>query len=385
MSRPPAERWILPDGVDELLPPEAARLEQLRRDLLDLYWCCGYDLVITPLVEYLESLQISASPELDLATCKITDQLTGRMMGVRADITPQVARIDAHALDADGQVRLCYAGSVLRTRPEEVSGSRSPVQVGAELYGEPDLAADREIVELMIDTLERSGVGQISLDLGHVGIFRALAAAAGLEADSEQALFELLQRKALPEIRQFVEQVADPALREMLAELARMHGDIADLDAVTKQLAGAPAGVAPALAQLRELGTALAAQRNVEVSFDLSELRGYHYHTGLVFAAYRHGASEALAMGGRYDAIGAAFGRARPATGFSANLRLLAEFRPLPRAVEPIHAPREADAALHARIAALRADGERVIQDGDDAARRRLCRDGDGWRLDESD
>ncbi len=384
----PVDYWLLPDGVDELLPPQAERLESLRRDLLDHYWGWGYDLVITPLVEYLDSLLISGSHELDLATCKITDQLTGRMMGVRADITPQVARIDAHALEASGQVRLCYAGSVLQSRPEDVSGSRTPVQVGAELYGEATSAGDLEIVGLMIESLKVANVPRISLDLGHVGIFRKLTAAAGLQEDQEQALFALMQRKAMPEIRDFVQVVADPSLREMLYELPRLHGDFAALDDAAKVLAAAPDGVTAALEELRALGAALLARHaDLELCFDLSELRGYHYHTGVVFAAYLQGESEAVAKGGRYDDIGAVFGRARPATGFSANLRRLAEFRPLPQPVPSIHAPLDGDAQLGELVARLRAAGERVVFSAVadlPAATRRLENIKGQWQLIES-
>ncbi len=359
----PVDTWLLPDGVDQLLPPAAERLELLRRDLLDLYRGWGYELVITPLVEYLESLLISGSEELDLATCKITDQLTGRMMGVRADITPQVARIDAHALEQAGPARLCYAGSVLQTRPAEVSGSRSPVQVGAELYGEAGTRADAEIVSLMVETLALSGVPDIHLDLGHVGIFRGLAAAAGLGIGEERELFALLQRKAMPEIRDYLQEtVADKAMRDMLYELPRLHGMLGSLDDAARTLACAPESVQAALQELRDLGTAIGSRvANARISFDLSELRGYHYHTGVVFAAYLQGESDAVAKGGRYDDIGRVFGRARPATGFSANLRRLAEFREMPVAGGAILAPWRSDDELQALVTKLRARGERVL------------------------
>lgn len=378
------DTWLLPDGVDQLLPPAAERLELLRRELLDLYRGWGYELVITPLVEYLDSLLISGSEELDLATCKITDQLTGRMMGVRADITPQVARIDAHALEQSGPVRLCYAGSVLQTRPAEVSGSRSPVQVGAELYGEPGASADAEVVSLMVETLALSGVREISLDLGHVGIYHGLAAAAELGVSEERELFALMQRKAMPEIRAFLQEaVADARLRNMLYELPRLHGDFAALGDAAEKLSGAPVGVQQALRELRELGAAVQdCVGDAAISFDLSELRGYHYHTGVVFAAYLQGESEAVAKGGRYDDIGRVFGRARPATGFSANLRRLAEFRSLPQAGVPILAPWSPDRELRGMIADLRAAGERVVfsgRPGDGA--RHIEKSAGRWRL----
>lgn len=389
----PVERWLLPDGVEEMLPAAALRLENERRRLLDLYACWGYELVITPLIEYLESLLVTGSRDLDLQTFKVTDQLSGRMMGVRADITPQAARIDAHSLRREEPVRLCYAGSVLHTRPETLGASRSPIQVGAELYGHAGAESDIEVMHLMVETLRLAGVSGFQLDLGHVGVFRELAHAAGLDGDRERALFSLLQRKALPEIDALVGQsVDDPALAAMLRELPRLNGGDEILDEAERLLSGAPAAATEALGNIREIAEGLRARvPDLEFYFDLSELRGYHYHTGVVFSAYLPEHGQAVAHGGRYDDIGRLFGRARPATGFSADLKLLAAEGEAanPREAEVILAPAGNDAGLLALVGQLRQAGERVIQflpgqAGERAgmgADREIVRQGDEWAV----
>jgi len=362
-----AAPWLLPDGVEEALPMEAARLESLRRSLVDLLERWGYDLVIPPLIEYVDSLLTGAGHDLELDTFKLVDQLSGRMMGLRADMTPQVARIDAHRLGRDDPMRLCYAGSVVHTRPGPFAGGRSPLQIGAELFGHAGPEADREIVELMLAALEQAGVaGPLALDLGHVGVFRELAAATGVAGDDEAALFEMLQRKSVPDIGARLDAMAlDAPADAMWRAMPALHGGFEVLARAREALAPAGDGVLAAITHLEELGRALAGRHDegVALHFDLGELRGYHYHTGVVFAAYTGDAGEELARGGRYDGIGAAFGRARPATGFSSDLRRLAALGTgdTGGGARAVAAPPADDPALAQRVAELRAAGERVI------------------------
>jgi ATP phosphoribosyltransferase regulatory subunit len=359
------DRWLLPDGIEEILPPQAARLERLRRDLIDLYATWGYELIMPPFIEYLESLLTGTGNDLDLQTFKLTDQLTGRLMGVRADMTPQAARIDAHRLQSERPIRLCYVGPVLRTRPDALGGSRSPLQVGAELFGHAGVESDLEILCLMLETLAAAGVRDVHLDLGHVGIFRALAESAGLDNEQETVLFEALQRKARPEIQALLQELApSQAARRWLEVLPELNGNVDGLETAARVLGDAGPRVEAALAQLQAVVQALRLQApEVILHFDLAELRGYHYHTGLVFAGFVPGHGQAVAQGGRYDDIGRVFGRARPATGFSADLKTLMDLgaQPAPAAPGPIFAPCSDDASLGDRVRALRAQGERVI------------------------
>ena len=245
------DRWLLPDGIDEILPPQAAKLEHLRRDLLDLYRTWGYEQVFPPLVEYLESLLTGAGNDLALQTFKLTDQQTGRLMGLRADMTPQVARIDAHTLKRPGVTRLCYAGHVLHTRPQSLGASRSLIQVGAEIYGHAGIESDVEVIGLMLQTLAMGGCDQIHLDLGHVAIYRALAEQAGLDESQEWQLFEIYQRKAVPELEAFLQaNVKDPKLQSMLRSLVELAGNEAVLDRAKSALAEAPSAVLSALSDL---------------------------------------------------------------------------------------------------------------------------------------
>ena len=360
------DRWLLPEGIEEILPPAAGRLEQLRRRLLDLYASWGYELVIPPLIEFLESLLTGTGNDLELQTFKLTDQLSGRMMGVRADMTPQVARIDAHLLKRGGPVRLCYMGTVLRTRADGFGGSRSPYQAGVELYGHRGHESDLEVLTLMLATLAAAGVGEVHLDLAHVAIFRELARQAGLDSEREALLFEALQRKALPEIRQQLAAWRLPApYGEQLLALAELNGGPEVLDEAEVRLASAGDGVCAALATLRGLIAALRRQwPELPIHVDLAELRGYHYHTGVVFAAYVPGQGQAVAQGGRYDEIGQVFGCARPATGFSTDLATLLLLGSTPEsACAGIYAPAIADGALERCVAELRGQGERVIRE----------------------
>jgi ATP phosphoribosyltransferase regulatory subunit len=360
------DRWLLPEGIDELLPAQARLMEGLRRDIFDAFDRWGYELVVPPLIEYLESLLTGTGSDLDLRTFKITDQLTGRLMGIRADMTPQVARIDAHRLGSDLPTRLCYLGTVLHTRSDAFAGSRAPLQVGAELFGHAGVQSDLEILRLMCHTLDLAGLQNVHLDLGHVGIFRGLARQAELDPEQELDLFDALQRKALAEIDAMVGDFGIPGgPAGMLRALGELNGDDA-LARAREELADADPQVLEALDYLSRLADHLRrVLPDVPVHFDLAELRGYHYKTGAVFAAFVPGAGQEVARGGRYDAIGQVFGRARPAVGFSTDLRMLLE---LGRGLDTRHpgeaavaAPWSEDPSLVRRVDDLRAAGRRVL------------------------
>ena len=361
-----SNRWLLPDGIEEVLPPMAGRVESLRRNLLDLYQSWGYDLVIPPFVEFLESLLTGVGSDLDIKTFKVTDQLTGRLMGVRADMTPQVARIDAHSLKHQGPTRLCYSGSVLHTRAANMLASRSPIQMGAELYGCNSMAADVEIVSLMLETINCASVKGVCLDIGNVAIYRHLVAAASLDSAQEKVLFELLQRKDKAGLQVFLDnQVVDAAVAKQLSVLADLHGDKSVLARALTELAGAPAEVIKEIQLLVELAGAIEQSfPNIPLYFDLSELRGYQYHTGIVFSAYAQGHGQAVAKGGRYDDIGQVFGRARPATGFSTDLKALIEATTSSETdrVAVVLAPEGYDAPLMSFIRSLRESGRVVVR-----------------------
>ncbi|ONM42798.1 ATP phosphoribosyltransferase regulatory subunit [Halopseudomonas pachastrellae] len=361
---PSVDRWLLPDGIDEVLPREAVRIETARRQLLDLFSRWGYDLVITPHIEYLESLLTGAGHDLELQTFKMIDQLSGRMLGLRADITPQVARIDAHTLGAEGPSRLCYCGSVLHTRPRALSTSRSLIQLGAELYGDASSASDIEVISLMLETLALCRVEGVHLDIGHVGIYRGLIQAAGVDESTESALFDALQRKAVDEVAELAGSLEQASLGAMLCSLVELSGGVEVLDRAHALLDGAPEAVMAALDDLAEVAQVLARNYpDVPLYFDLGELRGYHYHTGVVFAAFVPGLGQSVAQGGRYDDIGSDFGRARPATGFSTDLRFLVQRGQIAGAepVAAIWAPYSAEAGLQQAVAEQRAAGQRVI------------------------
>lgn len=358
------DRWLLPDGIEEVLPPEAARIEAARRQVLDLFQRWGYELVVTPHIEYLESLLTGAGQDLDLRTFKVTDPQSGRLMGFRADITPQVARIDAHTLRREGPSRLCYAGSVLHAKPRALSTSRSPIQLGAELYGDASPASDVEVISLMLDMLELARVPDVHMDLGHVGIYRGLARAAELSGEVEQQLFDALQRKAVDEVAALTEQV-EPALASMLRALAELCGGREVLELAQACLVEAPAEVHAALDELVAIADELELRYpELPLYFDLGELRGYHYHTGVVFAAFVPAMGQSIAQGGRYDDIGADFGRARPATGFSTDLKTLVTLGDM-QVDEPsagVWAPDSHDVYLWQAVQRLRREGVRVVQ-----------------------
>ncbi len=359
-----AKRWLLPDGVEEILPVEAYKLETLRRELLDLYESWGYQLVIPPMIEFLDSLLVGSSHDQDLNTFKITDQLSGRMMGIRADITPQVARIDAHCMNHSGPVRLCYADSVLHTKPRGIMTSRVPFRVGAELFGHAGVECDIELICLMQETLAKAGVDDIYIVLGHVGIFRTLVQEAGLGFKAERDLFLAAQRKAYDEIDEIVyAHVKDEKYREMLRRLTWLNGDESTLDEAVSLFADGPATVKAELDELITIANSVKQRKpDINLHFDLCELRGYEYHTGIVFAAYAPGYGRAVAKGGRYDDIGEAFGRARPASGFDSDLKVLARLSAKSIArKQAILAPNGTCPLLLAKIAELRGAGETVI------------------------
>ncbi len=386
------DRWLLPEGIGEILPPQARRIEALRRRLLDVYASWGYELVIPPMIEYLDSLLTGTGHDLDLQTFKLTDQLTGKMMGIRADMTPQVARIDAHNLKKSIPTRLCYLGSVLHTRPDGFGASRSPIQVGAELYGHSGSESDVEVFLLMLETLRQSHIDNLYFDLGHVGIYRQLIKQAGLSDEQEGELFDALQRKAKPEIEQLINSWSlDQKMAAGLLGLADLNGDESVLGQARELLAFGGADVMGALDNLQSVASQLKAREpELNLHFDLAELRGYNYHTGVVFAAYVPGRGQAIAQGGRYDDIGKVFGRARPATGFSTDLKILIELSSNEdQTIGGIYAPYPEEPELHDTIMKLRRQGERVVTalpgDNTDPAQlgcdRKLVKDGKSWQI----
>lgn len=359
------EHWVLPQGIEEALPEHAARLEILRRDLLGLYATWGYELVIPPFIDHIESLLTGTGHDLDLQTFKLVDQVSGRTLGVRADMTPQVARIDAHQLNRDVPTRLCYMGTVLHARPDSFGGTRSPLQVGAELYGHAGVESDVEILGLMLNTFSTAGIEDVFVDLGNVDIFKALARQANLTQEDEARLFEMLQRKAVPEINELLNELnIDNDAREMLAALAELNGDVSVLKTAREKLAKADAKVQAAIDYLEKIAELIMARfKNVGFNFDLAELHGYHYQTGVVFAAFVPGTGEAIARGGRYDDIGQIFGRARAATGFSTDLKLLDNLtkRQFEKA-DRVFVSADTNPALQNKIAEIRSQGVCVVE-----------------------
>lgn len=349
-------RWVLPEAIEDVLPRDARRLENLRRALLDHFRLQGFDLVIPPLMEYLDSLLTGTGSDLNLRTLKVVDQLSGRSMGIRADTTPQVARIDAHLLNRKGVTRLCYFGSVLHALPAALTSTREPLQIGAEIYGHAGIEADVEIIRLLGESLALAGIHASRLDLGHIGVFRALAAVGGVSPELEQELFAVLQAKDLPTLKELVAVVPEPVRSGLLA-LPELYGGPEILE---KARAVLPANrrIAAALTELEGLATAL---EGLPFSFDLADLRGYHYHSGVVFAAYCDGHPGAIALGGRYDEVGQAFGRGRPATGFSMDLREIVRLLPVEAEAGAILAPLSGNDALAAKIKELRLSGETVV------------------------
>ncbi|MGB6053809.1 MAG: ATP phosphoribosyltransferase regulatory subunit [Burkholderiaceae bacterium] len=351
------QRWALPENIADVLPSEARKIEELRRLMLDKFRVYGYELVIPPLLEYLESLLTGAGQDTNLRTFKLVDQLSGRSMGVRADMTTQVARIDAHLLNRASITRLCYAGSVLRTLPIGLHATREPFQIGAEIYGHAGLEADAEIQELALASLALTGISQVRLDLCHVGVLRALVAHDARAKECEAELFALLGAKDLPALREMAVDFLSETRAALLA-LPGLYGDVGVISEARRVLPQT-AGIQKALSELESL-TEVAG--GADVTIDLADLRGYHYHSGVMFALYVPGLPNAVARGGRYDHVGEAFGRARPATGFSMDLRELARLLPPAERKCAICAPWSTDPVLREKIADWRQAGEVVIQ-----------------------
>ena len=360
------DSWLLPQGIEEVLPEEAKKLESLRRQLLDVFACWGYELVIPPFVDFLDSLLTGSGHDLDLQTFKLTDQVSGEMLGIRADMTPQVARIDSHNLKHDRPARLCYVGTTLRTLGDSLEKTRSPMQIGAEIYGHSGIESDFEVIQLMLEMLAITGLQNVHLDLGHVGIYRALSEQAGLTEQQEADLFDVLQRKARPELNELVADFdIDEKFKTIFNTLPTLNGGSDVLDKAKEMLADTNDSVTQALSELQAIANKLRISfPSLPVSFDLSELRGYHYHTGVVFATFIPEVGREIARGGRYDNIGAFFGRSRAATGFSADLRLLTALCQQAKddVEQLIYAPLVDDPDLTEKIRDLRAQGNVVVQ-----------------------
>ncbi len=353
------KNWLLPEHIADALPQEAAQIETLRRRILDIFRTHGYELVMPPLLEYLDSLLTGSAADLKLRTFQLVDQLSGRTLGIRADITPQVARIDAHLLNRAGVTRLSYCDSVLHTLPASLGASREPVQLGAEIYGYGDIGADIEIIRLMNTALIAANACPSRIDISHVGVFRALVQAAQLPVKEETLFIELLQQKDAPALKEATAHLAEP-WRSAFLRLPELFGDARVLETALKVLPD-NLQIKLSIEAMHALHHALP---DLPLSFDLADLRGYHYHNGIVFSAYHAEASFAVAQGGRYDGAGKDFGRARAATGFSMDLREVA--RLLPKTAKPAailcKTPVNSDATLNAKISALRASGEIVCQ-----------------------
>jgi ATP phosphoribosyltransferase regulatory subunit len=349
--------WLLPENIADVLPSEARKIEELRRTLLDRFRSYGYEMVMPPLLEYLESLLTGAGSDLQLRTFKLVDQLSGRTLGLRADITPQVSRIDAHLLNRQGVTRLCYAGNVLHTRPRGLHATREQIQIGAEIYGHAGLEADVEIQQLLLDSLRLAGLEHVRLDLCHAGVLAALLESDAHAAELGGALYTALGSKDVPRLDELTQNLKKP-VRDALLALPMLYGDVSVLDEARARLPAWP-DVVRALDELAFLATQI---DGAHVAIDLADLRGYEYHSGVMFSAYVDGVPNAVARGGRYDHVGKAYGRARAATGFSLDLREVARISPREARSSAILAPWNHDADLRAKVAELRDGGETVIQ-----------------------
>ena len=369
-SKQSSNRWLLPDGVQETLPPAALSVDLLRRKVLHMYHCWGYDLVMPAMIEFMDSLLTGTAHSLDTKTFALVDQLTGKQMGVRSDMTPQVARIDAHLLADDSNndrvARLCYCGHLLHAQADGITSSRTPLQIGAEIFGNGSITADVEVVSLMIETLHTVGLEHVSIDIGHVGIFRSLVSNTEVNSQQEALLFDMLQRKSIPELKVYLTQLdLSDQLREQFHQLALLNGDVSIIDEARQIFAEGQDVLHQALDHMQAVVEAVQTKYpSTLINCDLSELRGYNYHTGLVFAAFLPGQGKEIARGGRYDNIGGIFGNARPATGFSADLLNLHQLSNTPQTItQGILAPYGNDQSLNQEIQRLRSEGQRVVVD----------------------
>jgi ATP phosphoribosyltransferase regulatory subunit len=355
-------RWLLPENISDILPSEARKIEDLRRIFLDRFQAYGYELVMPPMLEYLDSLLTGSGQDLNLKTFKLVDQISGRTLGLRADMTPQVARIDAHLLNRQGVTRLCYAGSILHTRAAAGSSSREQLQLGAEIYGHAGWEADLEIQALLNDVLNMSQVGEITLDMSHAGLLAAILGDFPPQSESLDALYSALQTKDLPSLNQVLKDWPSEVKSAVLA-LANLSGSPEKVLVQARQNLPKTAAVKAALEELERLCAAVAGLPNSpQLNLDLSDLKGYQYHSGVMFAAYVEGLPVAIARGGRYDMVGKAFGRSRPATGFSLDIMTLARMSKKDSRKNAILAPWSNDQTLSQEIAQLRSQGQVVIQ-----------------------
>ena len=381
-------RWLLPEDIADVLPAEARKVEALRRSILDLYQSYGYELVAPPILEFLDSLLTGTGSDLNLQTFKLVDQLSGRTLGLRADITPQVARIDAHLLNRAGVTRLCYAGSVAHARTPVGSTAREELQLGAEIYGCATWEADFEAITLLLKTLSIAGLDQVYLDLSHAGILAGILAEQNLAKETIETLYGLLQTKDRPRLSQWATCLPVNASAALMA-LTELNGPCAEVLMQAKEVLPRHAAIDQALADLERLVAAASSSSGLKLSIDLADLRGYQYHSGVMFAAYIDKLPQPIARGGRYDHVGQAFGRPRPATGFSLDLLTLASLSSLQARKQAIVAPWLDDAALNQAIANLRSAGEVVIQvmageqveAAEYACDRELVKQGSSWEV----
>ena len=386
------KKWLLPENIDDVLPVEAKRLEIMRRRIVDLFDSWGYELVSPPLVEFLESLVAPNEDELLLQTFKLTDQLSGKTLGMRADMTPQIARIDAHALSRNKINRLCYCGTVLKTKPESVGASRAPIQFGAEVYGHDGIESTVEIIQLMLTTLKLAGAEQILLSLGHVGIYLELVKAAKLKPTQNTELIPLLHAKAKHEIYTYLKEVQVPKQQiEWFADLCDLHGDMNVLQEARSRYGSVSDKITTLLDELQFIADKLSAHTD-KLLFDLSELPCYHYEAGIIFSAFVLEIQKEVARGGCYDGVGELFGRARPAVGFSGDMKLFLDINQnsvmdKPQSRRFIFAPRSQDSQLQAMIDSARENGDRVVvQLGEEQAQEygcdmRFVKAGDRWTI----
>ncbi len=394
MSSKSNKRWLLPDGVQETLPPDASAVEALRHDILKIFHAWGYDLVMPAMIEYMDSLLTGTAHSLDTRTFALVDQLSGKQMGVRSDMTPQVARIDAHLLADNARQhrvsRLCYCGHLLHAIGDGINSSRTPIQIGAEIFGSDEISADVEVVSLMVSTLHAVGLHETSLDIGHVGIFRSLVKNTGLDDEQENRLFDMLQRKSIPDLQVYLRQLPlDDRQREQFYQLALLNGDASVIEEARRLYHDAADELFVTLDTMDRVVQLLQQKYpDTLIHCDLSELRGYSYHTGLVFAAFLPGQGREIARGGRYDDVGKVFGNARPATGFSADLLNLYQLcGGSELGANGVLVPDSDDPELARLIQRLRGQGDRVVVDlsrgkssaGDQQCDRQAVPDDGAW------
>lgn len=381
------DRWLLPDGIEELLPPQGLTLEHARRKILDNFHSWGYELVVTPMVEFLDSLLTGTGSDLDLKTFKVTDQVSGRTLGIRADITPQVARMDAHSLRREQQNRLCYVGTVLHAKADNMLASRAPISIGAELFGDSGTAGDLEIVSLMLDSIGVISNDVLHVELGDVGIYRSLVASSNLDESQEAVLFDKIQSKALPDLKELLGQWGvDKKLAEQLFVLPTLCGDQSVIDRATELFSDNPE-VIERIGNLKQIAKGLQGRfSDIHLNYDLSELRGYNYHTGIVFAAFLTSSGVRVAKGGRYDDVGQVFGRARAATGFDMDLKALVKHSDMQTPdtiIVSAPPPAEEDLDRYQKIIELRRSGLTVIEGESETASQKLVLEDGAWVLED--